>query len=380
MSEKRWIVTILILSTLVMGSIALIVSTLIKRSNATREEPARTPTAAREESARSPTTAEGEAIRLQFRPEPTEQRTLRVNSELASTYRTPYGEERNEFITAFTVEVKPTAIAEDGTVTLKITLLEMSRNDRMKSKDVPLFQYDSTRNSHEYSVSDAQYDAAIGESFTVLASARGEIIGLNLGDFFTAVAAKRLKYEDETYRRLPGGQEGEARIKERNEHYGSPEARKQAYEQEAPKSLLYGPDQLRLLASNVLVPLAPEPVKTGAEWNGLVMVSIEYPAEMAGTYTLKNVENGVCTIQAQAQRTPEDKLSSGPARRYAMMSKLGGTYQATLKVDRATGSLFSRESVMTLTGNIFRPGSQSANPEGDVPVTIEATTTVETVK
>jgi len=243
-----------------------------------------------------------------------------------------------------------------------------------------LLQYDSTKNSHEYSVSNAQYDAAIGESLTVLASARGEIIELKLDDFYTAAGAKRMKYEDETYRRLPGGKRGEAIIKETNEEYGSPEKRQHAYETEAPKSLLIGSDQLRLLVSNLLVPLAREPVKPGAEWNGPVMVSIEYPTEMAGTYTLKNVEDAVCTIQARARRNPEDKLPSGPARRYAMTSKLGGTYQATLKVDRATGSLLSRESVMTLTGDIVRPGSQSANPEGDVPVTIEATTTVETVK
>ena len=138
-------------------------------------------------------------------------------------------------------------------------------------------------------------------------------------------------------------------------------------------------DRLRLLVSTVLVPLARETVKTGADWKGPVMVSIEYPTEMAGTYTLKSIENDVCTIEAQATRTPQDKLPEGPARRWMMGSKLGGTYRATLKVDRTTGGLLSREAVMNLTGSLYMPGNRSAAPEGDVPVTTVATTTVEIV-
>lgn len=175
---------------------------------------------------------------------------------------------------------------------------------------------------------------------------------------------------------MPGGSQGEQIIRQLNERYGSPEKRKQAYV-EAAKSHLFGTDQLRVLTSNVLVPLAPEPTKTAADWKGPVTISIECPMELVGTYTLRSVEQDVCTIQAQAQRTPEDKPLSS---RYPMGSKLSGTYRATLKVDRATGRLLSREAVMNLAGGLFMPGHPSAGPEGTVPVTTVATTTVKMVE
>ena len=321
-----------------------------------------------------------EPVCLQFRPKTGVSQTVRVNSKLATTHQRPSGPDCTEHITTVTVQVEPTRIANDGNVVVKITFLKMVLDSHRKSDGLSFLQYDSSNQSNKSNASSGQYGAHIGESFIVIVSARGEIVELRTDTFYTAVAANRMKHEDDALRALARRYKGKEDIKQQNDKYGSAEKRKLAYKEDASSSAWYGTDRLRLLVNQMLVPLAGEPVKDGAEWKGPVMVSVEYPMEMVGTYTLKSVDDTVCTIQAQAQRNPDDKLPKGPGGRRAVGSKLGGIYQATLKVDRATGSLLSRESVMNLTGDIFMPGSRSANPEGSVPVTMEATTTVEIVE
>ncbi len=378
MMTKDWHVTRIVLLTALAGVMCVGVS--CKKAADEKTPPAaakKTPEAAPQKEVQKEAQP---GIQLQFRPTPGEKQTMQVNSKLSTTHPGPTGQDCTEHITNYTVEVEPTAIADDGTVTVRIGILGILQDSHRNSDGLSFWYYDSSKDPHRYNEAEARYSAAIGESFTVLASARGEITELRLDEFFAAVAANRVKYEDGAYRHMPGGRKAEEIIRELNEKYGSPEKRKDGYKKEAAESPFFGPDRLRLLVSNALVPLAREPVKAGADWKGPIMISIEYPTEMAGAYTLKSVENKVCTIEAQAARTPQDKLPEGPARRWMMGSKLGGTYRATLKVDRATGALLSRQAVMNLTGSIFMPGNRSAGPEGDVPVTTVATTTVEIVK
>lgn len=118
--------------------------------------------------------ARGEdAIRLQFRPEIGKKQTMRVDSRLSTTCPTPSGQDRMEHIKTFTVELEPTAVAGDGTVTVRIGIQGLfvdSHNNSMS-----FFQYDSSQNRRDDTMSRAPYRAAIGESFIVTASARGKL-------------------------------------------------------------------------------------------------------------------------------------------------------------------------------------------------------------
>jgi hypothetical protein len=57
--------------------------------------------------------------------------------------------------------------------------------------------------------------------------------------------------------------------------------------------------------------------------------------------------------------------------------KLAGTYQATLKVDPATGVLLSKEAVMEMKGTALMPNARTGTFGTGVPITTKATVTVE---
>ncbi len=323
--------------------------------------------------------AAAESIPLRYHPKVGEKRTLRVNFDLATTNTMPYGPECTEHIRTFTVEVEPISVTDDGSVVTRIGFLKIYRKSYRHSDGMAFEQFDSDRDLFEYNLSGGKLRAPLGASFTVVTSAPGKIVKWSLDVFYDAVARNRMKHEDEVIQRMPKQRAAET-LKEMKEKYGSPERRLRAYKEEAPKFLGYRPEELHLLANTVLVPFAPEPVAIGGTWKAPVMLSIEAPMELTGTYTLQTVESSAGTIQVEAQRTPQDKASGTPPGPAGAGPKFSGPYQATLKVDRATGCLLARQDLMNLTGELFWPGHSAAKPDGSVPVTIKATTTVEEVK
>jgi hypothetical protein len=157
--------------------------------------------------------------------------------------------------------------------------------------------------------------------------------------------------------------------------------RKQAYKEQAADFLFYGTNQLRTLLTNLLAPLAAQSVKPGDHWSGPVMLRLEGLMELAGTYTFKGLNGGVCTLQAEARRSMDDQPIGPPPppAEEAHRVKLAGTYQATIKVDRATGSLLSKEAVMELKGTAPMPNARTRTFGDPVPITTKATVAVEPV-
>jgi hypothetical protein len=172
----------------------------------------------------------------------------------------------------------------------------------------------------------------------------------------------------------------EEAIRQIDEKYGSREKRKQAYREQAADFLFYGTNQLRTLLTNLLAPLPPGPVQPGDPWPGPVMLRLEGLMELAGTYTFKGLASGVCTLQAEARRNMDDQPIGPPPVQEAHRVKLAGTYQATIKVDPATGSLLSKEAVMDLKGTAPMPSARTGTFGDSVPITTMATVTVEPVQ
>jgi len=78
----------------------------------------------------------------------------------------------------------------------------------------------------------------------------------------------------------------------------------------------------------------------------------------------------------------EDQPIESPQRpvRKAPRANLAGTYQATIKVDQATGSLLSKEAVMELKSTAPMPSARTFTFGDPVPITTKATITVEPVR
>ncbi|MHC4351359.1 MAG: DUF6263 family protein [Planctomycetota bacterium] len=336
-----------------------------------------------------------DAIDLRFGPEIGEKQTMRMTSRVVTNFPSTSGQDKSEFVWIFDVEIEPLAIAADGSVTLRAGILRV-REESSLAGIGEICHFDSAEGGHELSHSAGKFVAFLGESFTVVTSARGRILELNTDDFYARIAENRIVHEDHALRiraTAEGGRryrdydaetrrsqilaDGDKAIQENNEHFGSREKRKQAYIEEAAESNYYGKVSLRILFQNLLVPFAPEPVQSGDSWEGSVMLRIEGPMELTGTYTLEGVANGVSTIWVEARRNSVDKPIGMPPVDESQRIKLVGGYRAEVKVEQATGSVLSAEAVMDLTGIVPVPSADASELGQAVPVTTRATVTVE---
>ncbi len=64
--------------------------------------------------------ARAEAIRLQFRPDIGQKRTMRVTSRLVTNHPAPTGQDGTAHVWTFAVELEPLSLASDGSVTIKV--------------------------------------------------------------------------------------------------------------------------------------------------------------------------------------------------------------------------------------------------------------------
>ena len=335
-------------------------------------------------------------IRLRFHPEIGKKETMRVTSSMVTTHPTPSGPDSMRYAWTFIVETEPVSIAPDGSVTIRAGILRVREESSTGSRG-ELFHFDTAEGAHELNQSAGAFVAFLGESFTIVRSAQGRILELNTDDFYAAIAENRIAHEDQAmhiWATAEGGRryknndvetrrrqiraDGEKAVREKNEKYGSRVKRKHAYIEDAAEFSYYGTIPLRMLFNNLLAPFAPEPVRPDDSWTGPVMLRLEGPMELAGTYTFEGAENDVCTIRVEARRSTSDMPPIGalPATG-SQRIRLAGGYRATMKVDQATGSLLSKEAVMDLTGTVPVPSAHTAEFGNAVPVTARATVTVE---
>ena len=342
--------------------------------------------------------AYAEAVRLRFRPEIGKKQTMRATSRLVTTHPAPGGQGSTTHVWTFTVELEPLALAPDGSVTIRVGILR-AREETSMAGHGQIWKFDTAGGAHELNVSAGQWVAFLGESFTVVVSPQGAIVKLDTDAFYAAIAANRIKHEDRALligAEAEGGRryknmdvkdrrwmiqtDGEEAIRQANEKYGSPDKRKQAYKEEAADFLFYGTTQLRRLLNDLLAPFPPGPAQPGDRWSAPVLIRLEASTELAGTYVFKGPENGVCTLQAEARRNMEDVPFAAQPVQEAYRVKLAGTYQATIKVDPATGSVLSKEAVMELKGTAPMPDARTGTLGDHVPITTTAAVTVEPVR
>lgn len=358
--------------------------------------------------------------RLRFCPEIGKKQTVQITSHMATTPASPPAGDVTERHWVLTLELEPLEAASDGTVTIKVTVLRVRHKLYWvrKTGEHPMIDLDSAdetrRDKHEMGIC----LAPVGESFTVVVSARGRAWRVDSAAFCRAVARKRMQYEDEAIRRETirkkeweyGEKDEEVRrklmqagvpkervygvkdeatrrrliqadvakaLKDENTKYGSAAQRQEHYRKDAAECHLYSLGQVRLMLNDVLVPFPDGPVAEGGRWTAPFMMCADGPVELEGTYTLQSLENDTCTIQVRAERTMNDHTIIEPPVPSEYRTRLAGTYQATMKIDRATGALVSKEASVDLAG-------RTSNYMPNIPATHQtsqiksrATTTVE---
>ncbi len=100
---------------------------------------------------------------------------------------------------------------------------------------------------------------------------------------------------------------------------------------------------------------------------------------MPATYTMTAIEEDTCRISAQGKReTNEEPIVSQPGQATGS-SKLPGSSQADLTVDRRTGWLMRKDQTTRLSGQMQTSPAGPQGSEAAMQVDMEITTTVEPV-
>ena len=341
-----------------------------------------------------------ESLPLQFRPPVGQKQTLQVTSHVSTVPVTPSDTDRTERHWILTMELEPLAVAADGNVTIRVTLRRIQHKlfAIRKGKEFYMFDLDSADEKRRNEQQMGMCLAPIGESFAVVISARGRVQKVDTEAFCVAVARKRMQYEDEAIRRETirirawgYRNEDEATrqkhlqadadkaVRAENRRFGSAAKREQLYRDCAVEFHLYSLEKLRRSLLDVLIPFPDQPVAKDGRWTAPVMMRADGPIELEGTYTVKSQDNSTCTIQVEARRTMEDQSTTAPEVPEEHRTRLAGTYHATLKIDRTTGVLLSKEASMDLTGrtSTYMPDIPSSGKI--LEITVKATTTVEVV-
>ncbi|HNS20333.1 MAG TPA: DUF6263 family protein [Sedimentisphaerales bacterium] len=342
-----------------------------QREAATTDQPAQ-PAA----SAASSAKAAG-AIRLRFRPAPGTKRKVQLTTKVTQAAEEE-GQQQGMTATEsmdFDLEVlEPPA---DGTVAVAVSLAAV----RLKSEAAgqTAGEYDSAQPPGERNMMAELCAPFLGSRFTIHVSPGGEIADLNLDALFQAAAERRVQDEDAAMRERLKDRADEA-IRKSDEQFGSRENRVLDMKSKLEKFPVLGREKIGELLSSMVVALPDKPLRRGDTWQDSSAVGIGSRIPMAGTYTVTSVEPDVCTIQVAGQRSlDEEPLVEGTGQT-TMTTKLGGSSNAILRIERQTGWLLARELKAHFQGEVQMPTTGEQSQGVSIPVSVEVTTTLRTLE
>ncbi|MCH8217937.1 MAG: hypothetical protein IH892_14345 [Planctomycetes bacterium] len=103
------------------------------------------------------------------------------------------------------------------------------------------------------------------------------------------------------------------------------------------------------------------------------------PVDMPATYTVTAIEENTCRIRAQGKRDINEEPIVSQTGQATVSSKLAGSSQADLTVDRRTGWLVRKDQTTRLSGQMQTSPAGPQGSEAAMQVDMEITTTVELV-
>lgn len=355
-----------------------------QRDDAAADTPAVAPVVAKDSVESRPAAGATGAICLQFRPIPGTKRTVQVATK--STTSTEMDGQQQNGTNTESVEWKLEVLESpgDGTVAIGVTVAAM--HQKLEGQSVT-HEYDSTQPRAEGNTMADIYGAYIGNPFTIKVSPAGEIVDLGLDALYLTAAERRVQSEDDMVRRQRGDRAEQA-IQTLDSQAGSRENRVLAMKKQLEASPFFGREQVAELMSGLIESLPEKSLRRGDTWADSYSVKMGLRVPMAGTYTVAAVEPEVCTIQMAAEMSPDQEpivQDNGPMK---TSIKLAGSSEATLRFERRTGWLLSREQQIHLRGQMtttipLPPSGNSSSPklqEISNPISVDVVRTMTTLQ
>ncbi len=317
------------------------------------------------------------AIRLKFRPSPGIKRTVRVTTRTAMFIEEGGQQQDITNTQSVTVDLETTEAHADGTVPISITLGTIQVKTEIPG--MTMGEYDSAKPQSEDNPMAGIYVPFVGKRFTVSVSGQGKIVDPGLDELFLSVAVGRMEAEDDMTRELLG-ERAQAAIEKTDQRFGSRRSRTAALKKQLEEYPILGAEEIRGLLGHLIVSLPDEPVQSGTTWNGPVAVRVGTNLDIPGTFTVATVDEDSCTITAEGQRSVEEEPFVYQSGSNTISSRLGGSSQMRLTVDRQTGWLRAKEQKTTLSGRVLRTQADAPGQQIFSDVSMEITTTVTSVE
>ncbi len=324
-----------------------------------------------------PTTEAPGTIRLQFRPALGTKRTAQLTANLTMSVDEGGRQYSVKNTRYFEFALEVTESSGDGTTAIDVNLAAIREKSGMQGQI--LGEYDSAKPPGEDNPMAGIYAPFLRNHFTVKVSPRGEVVDPGLDELFLAAAERRARDEDDMLREQLREKADQA-IRRADERFGSRENRVLALKQQLEQFPIFGREHVAGLLSNLVVALPDTPMRSGDTWEGLLTVDVGTRVQVAATYTLAAVEQGVCTVQAAGQRSMDEEPLVYEAGTTRVSNMLGGSSQATFQIERRTGWLLHKEHKTEFQGQTKRTTTGPPPQDTSAQVSMEITSTLTTLE
>ncbi len=317
------------------------------------------------------------AVMLKFAPSPGDKQSRRVTTVVNGSVQEAEKEQEFIYTQSFAVDLEAREAQADGTIPIRITLAQI----RVRTEIVGIGEreYDSTDPESAAHPMAGEFVPFLGKRFTIHVSSRGELVDTGLDELFLAAAVDVMEAEDDMIRKQLKERAAEA-IKRTDERHGSRQERTRVLKKRLQESASLSGAQIHNLVGDLVALLPAEPVQSGAIWNGPLAIELKAYEGIPGAYTLRDIGQDTCTIDAQAQRRAEDEPFVYQSGDTTVSNKYAGTVQGQIILDRETGWLLRREQTSSMAGKVLRVSSGPQAGPSTYDATMEISTTVAPVE
>ncbi|MEN6576086.1 MAG: DUF6263 family protein [Phycisphaerales bacterium] len=317
------------------------------------------------------------AIRLRFRPVPGTKRRVQLTTKVTQSAQEDGQRQDMTATESADLDLEVLEPPADGTVAIGVSLAAARLKSEAAGQTVG--EYDSAQPPGERNTMAEMYAPFLGSRFTIHVSPGGQLTDPNLDALFLTAARRRLEDEDASLRERLKDRADEA-IRKADEQSGSREARVLDMKNKLEKFPVLGREKILEMLGNLIVALPDSPLRRGDTWQDSFAAGIGLRIPMAGTYTVTAVEPDVCTIQVAGQRSLDEEPLVEGTEQTKMTTKLGGSSEATLRIERQTGWLLSKECKVSLQGEVQMTTIGAQSQSISMPVSVEVTISVTTIE
>ncbi|OLP17634.1 hypothetical protein BST81_15025 [Leptolyngbya sp. 'hensonii'] len=251
----------------------------------------------------------------------------------------------NQFV-AMGYSFKVLDVDKDGVMTVQVTYDSVQFK---QSGATGTIEYDSTKDAKSTNPLTLGFSALVGKSFSMKIRPDGGVQDIQGADALINDMIKALK--------IPEGPLKDALMGNMKDQFGD-----QALKEMMERSLNIYPTQ---------------PVKVGDSWQKKVTMTKGFPIIMDTTWTLKELKNGVATVEVVSKLAPNSAAPPIRLEPMEMSYNLTGSQQGTLQLNQQTGFVNQAKLNQNISGQMEMKGIPGTTKSVTVPMQIESLITLE---